>query len=99
MTETKEAMGVVFAAIDCTQRLKDASELGLLNHTLYPKRGKETYSLRKGNKVISSGNGPLKRGIKGKVLTREKNNGWNRYQVEWQGGRVTFEREQDIEKV
>ena len=93
-----ELNNAIMSVIDCTERLQWECSMNRL--TIPPiKRGNEKFTeIRKGTKIIASGKGPTKRGVKGKVIETGKNNGYNRYTVEWEDGRVSFEREQDIEK-
>lgn len=82
---------------DNTQSIKDAADFGRFRIPPTPK-GKEVYTLKRGELVESTGIGPVKGGLRGRVLSREKNNGFNRYQIAWEKGFTTFEREQDVKR-
>lgn len=84
---------------DNTKLIKDLCNSGAYSIPDTPP-GNEAFTMDAGDKVESTGVGPVKAGVRGVIVSREKNNGFNRYSVKWDGWKCqSCEREQDIQKI
>lgn len=92
-----DVMNILAIRFDNTKSIKDKCDSG--EYTIPGiMRGRERYLFSVGERVTSSGMGTIVGGEDGTVMSREMNNGYCRYYVEFDCGTKSTQRQKDLIK-